>query len=64
VDENALLVLVFPTHLTVGSMKFYAAPAALAIGERIQLAASRAPGAGLDLADLDPTDVQALFRKA
>jgi hypothetical protein len=45
-------------------MKFYAAPAALAIGERIQLAASRAPGAGLDLADLDPTDVQALFRKA
>ena len=64
VDENALLVIVFPSHLTVGSMKYYAAPAARAIGERIQLAAARAPGVGLDLADLDPADVQALFRKA
>src|SRR5215217_146269 len=27
VDENSLLVLVFPTHLTVGSMKYYAGPA-------------------------------------
>ena len=63
VDENSLLVIVFPTHLTVGSMKYYAAPAAKSIGERIQLATDRAPGAGLDLSDLDPTDVQALFRK-
>jgi predicted regulator of Ras-like GTPase activity (Roadblock/LC7/MglB family) len=64
VDENSLLVIVFPTHLTVGSMKYYAAPAAKTIGERIQLASSRAPGTGIDLSDLDPTDVQAaLFRK-
>ena len=63
VDENSLLVIVFPTHLTVGSMKYYAAPAAKSIGERIQLATDRAPGAGLDFSDLDPTDVQALFRK-
>ena len=26
VDENSLLVIVFPTHLTVGSMKYYASP--------------------------------------
>jgi predicted regulator of Ras-like GTPase activity (Roadblock/LC7/MglB family) len=63
VDENSLLVIVFPTHLTVGSMKYFAGPAAKAIGDRIQLAAARAPGAGFDLSDLDPTDVQALFRK-
>ena len=63
VDENSLLVIVFPTHLTVGSMKYYATPAAKAIGERIHLASARAPGTGLDLSDLDPTDVQALFRK-
>ena len=44
-------------------MKYYAAPAAKSIGERIQLATDRAPGAGLDLSDLDVTDVQALFRK-
>ena len=28
VDENSLLVIVFATHLTVGSMKYYAGPAA------------------------------------
>ena len=63
VDENSILVIVFPTHLTVGSMKYYAAPAAKAIGERILLASARAPGTGLDFSDLDPTDVQALFQK-
>lgn len=63
VDENSLLVIVFPTHLTVGSMKYYATPAAKAIGECIQHASARAPGTGLDLSDIDATDVQALFRK-
>ena len=63
VDENSLLVIVFPTHLTVGSMKYYATPAALSIAERIVLATARSPGQGLDLSDLDPTDVQSLFQK-
>jgi len=63
VDENSLLVIVFPTHLTVGSMKYYASPAARSIAERIQIATNRAPGQGLDLSDLDPADVQALFQK-
>ena len=63
VDENSLLVVVFPTHLTVGSMKYYAAPAATAIAQCITLASGRAPGHGLDLSDLDATDVQALFKK-
>jgi predicted regulator of Ras-like GTPase activity (Roadblock/LC7/MglB family) len=63
VDENSLLVVVFPTHLTVGSMKYYATPAAQAIAQRIVVASERAPGKGLDLSDLNPTDVQALFKK-
>jgi predicted regulator of Ras-like GTPase activity (Roadblock/LC7/MglB family) len=64
VDENSLLVIVFPTHLTVGSMKYYASPAARSIADRIQFAANRSPGKGLDLSDLDPADVQAaLFQK-
>lgn len=63
VDENSLLVIVFPTHLSVGSMKFYANPAAKAIGECIRLASARAPGTGLDFSDLNATDVQALFLK-
>ena len=64
VDENSLLVIVFPTHLTVGSMKYYAMPAARSLGERIQFATERDPGLGIDLSDINPTDVKAaVFRK-
>jgi len=63
VDENSLLVVVFPTHLTVGSMKYYASPAARSIAQRIEVASQRSPDTRLDLSDLDPKDVQALFRK-
>jgi predicted regulator of Ras-like GTPase activity (Roadblock/LC7/MglB family) len=64
VDENSILVLVFPTHLTVGSMKYFAGPAARSLAERIAFAAERDPGSGIDLSDSDPNDVQAaLFQK-
>jgi predicted regulator of Ras-like GTPase activity (Roadblock/LC7/MglB family) len=63
VDENSLLVIVFPTHLTVGSMKYYAVPAAKAIGERIQFASERDPGLCIDLSDTDPVDVKAAMFK-
>ena len=62
VDENSLLVLVFPTHITVGSMKYYASPAVRSIHERIVFATGRGTQA-LDFSDLDPSDVQTLFRK-
>ncbi len=63
VDENSLLVLVFPTHVTVGSMKYFAAPAARALNERIQIAAARDGALSLDLSDLDATNVQSLFQR-
>ena len=63
VDENSLLVIVFPTHLTVGSMKYYASPAAKRIAEQIGVASERGDGHGLDLSDLDVADAQALFQK-
>src|SRR5258705_11858929 len=56
IDENSLLVIVFPTHLTVGSMKYYANPTVKSIAERIQVAAQRKDN-GLDLSNLDPTHV-------
>jgi len=62
VDENSLLVVVFPTHLTVGSMKYYASPAARSIAQRIEVASQRSPDTGLDLSDLDPSSVESLFR--
>jgi predicted regulator of Ras-like GTPase activity (Roadblock/LC7/MglB family) len=64
VDQNSILVVVFPTHLTVGSMKYFAAPAARSLADRIAFAATRSPGLGIDLSDIDPQDVQAaLFQK-
>lgn len=61
VDENSLLVIVFPTHLTVGSMKYYAAPVAKAVCDRIIVATER--GDTVDLSDMDASDVQSLFHK-
>jgi predicted regulator of Ras-like GTPase activity (Roadblock/LC7/MglB family) len=64
VDENSILVLIFPTHLTVGSMKYFAEPAVRAIAERVAFAAQRDPASVVDLADTDARDVQAaLFQK-
>lgn len=61
VDENSLLVIVFPTHLTVGSMKYYAGPAVRSINEQIKVATAR--GDVVDFSDVDARDVQALFHK-
>ena len=63
VEENSLLVIIFPTNLTVGSIKYYAAPAAKLLADRITLASARAPQR-LDLSDLNATDVPALFRRS
>ncbi len=62
IDENSLLVIVFPTHLTIGSMKYYAGPTVKTIADRIQLATLRGDS-GFDLSDMDATDVQSLFQK-
>ncbi|HEX8311256.1 MAG TPA: roadblock/LC7 domain-containing protein, partial [Chthoniobacteraceae bacterium] len=51
VDENSLLVIVFPTHLTVGSMKYYAAPTVKSIADQIVVATKRGD-TGLDLSDM------------
>lgn len=61
IDDNSLLVIVFPTHLTVGSMKYYAAPAVRSVAERILFATKR--GGGIDFSDVNATDVQLLFQR-
>lgn len=63
VDENALVVIIFPTHLTVGSMKYYAAPVAKQVADQIRAASERDDVIGLDLSDLDAKNVGALFQK-
>ena len=62
VDEHLLLVLVFGTQQTVGSMKYYAAPVVKQIAEQLRVAVDRGD-MGLDLCDMNPEDVQSLFRR-
>jgi hypothetical protein len=43
-------------------MKYYASPTVKTIADRIHIATMR-KDTGLDLSDLNPTDVQTLFQK-
>ena len=62
IDEHCLLVLVFGTQQTVGSMKYYATPAVKQIAAQIKTASARGD-MGLDLCDMNPEDVNSLFRR-
>ena len=62
IDEHCLLVLVFGTQQTVGSMKYYASPAVKQIANQIKTASARGD-MGLDLCDMNPEDVNTLFKR-
>jgi predicted regulator of Ras-like GTPase activity (Roadblock/LC7/MglB family) len=63
VDDNLLLVVVFPAEAGVGTVKYYAADAVARISAQMQIAALRAPGASLDLVSLNTLDISPIFRK-
>ncbi|MEQ1853537.1 MAG: roadblock/LC7 domain-containing protein [Chthoniobacteraceae bacterium] len=63
IDQDCILVVIFGTQQTVGSMKYFAAPVVKQIAEQLQVASGRGESA-LDLSDMDATDVQSLFRRA
>ena len=54
VDDNLLLIVVFPAEAGVGAVKYYAADAVARISAQMQQAARRAPGAALDLVPQHP----------
>lgn len=63
VDENCLLAVIFKAHLSVGVVKYYAAPAVEQIAKQLQVAQEREPGAGLDLSMLNLVDPSQVFKK-
>ena len=63
VDENLLLIVVFPAEAGVGAVKYYAGDAVARIAAQMEKAAQRAPGASLDLVSLNTVDVSQVFRK-
>lgn len=64
IDENLLLIIVFPAELSVGAVKYYAGGAVGKIAAQMQKAALREPDSNLDLVSLNVLDVSGVFRKS
>ena len=63
VDEFCLLAVIFKASVSVGVVKYFAAPAAEQIARQLQIAQVRDPGAGLDLSMLNLADASDVFKK-
>ena len=63
VDDNLLLIVVFPAEAGVGAVKYFAAAAVDRMAVQMRKAALRAPGPVLDLVSLNTLDVSPVFRK-
>ena len=63
VDEYCLLVVIFKADISVGIVKYYAAPAARKIARRLATAKERNPDEGLDLSVLNIADTSQFFKK-
>ena len=63
VDENCLLMVIFKAHLSVGAIKYFAAPAVERIAEQMVTAQERDPSGGLDLSMLNLADPSEVFRR-
>ena len=62
-DENCLLVVIFKAQVSVGAVKYFAAPAVKRIAVQLQIAQERNPGARLDLSELNLADPSELFKR-
>jgi predicted regulator of Ras-like GTPase activity (Roadblock/LC7/MglB family) len=63
VDEQCLLVVVFPSPTGIGVVKYYSAAAIRRLARQLALARARDPEGGLDLSELNIANPEELFRK-
>ena len=63
VDENSLLVTIFPVHASAGAVKYFVTAAAARIAAQMKLAHDRNPTGGYDLSVMNVADTEVLFRK-
>jgi predicted regulator of Ras-like GTPase activity (Roadblock/LC7/MglB family) len=63
IDENCLLLVLFPAGVGVGAVKYFASAASPRIARQLQLAQERDPSAGLDLSVLNCADPSGFFKK-
>lgn len=63
VDEHCLLVVIFQASVSVGAVKYFAAPAAQKIAKQLNTAWEREPGQGLDLSMFNLADPSEVFKR-
>ncbi len=63
IDDYCMLVVIFKAELSVGLVKYYAAPAVSAIAAQFQVAKDRDPAGGLDLSVLNMANTSELFKR-
>lgn len=63
IDPQSVLIVVFPSTVSVGVVKFYGAETIAAIARQMEAARQRAPGEGVDLAMLNLADSTDVFKK-
>jgi len=63
IDQSCLLFVAFRAAHSVGAIKYFAAQAVTKLAERLEIAHKRAPDKAFDIADLNPTNVQELFKR-
>ena len=63
VDEECLLVIIFKATVSVGAVKYFAAPAVQKMAAQLKTAHERDPGTGFDLSVLNMADSESLFRR-
>lgn len=63
IDEHCLLTVIFKAHVSVGLVKYYAAPIADKIASQLDVAKQRDPAGGLDLSVLNLADTSDLFKR-
>ncbi len=63
VDDESLLVAIFPPKQSVGMVKFFSVHAAKQIADQLVAASQRAPEKLFDIATENPTDVGDMFRR-
>jgi len=63
VDQQCLLIVIFPSQNSVGVVKYYAPGVSRRIAAQLKLARQRDPAAGVDLATLNLADSESIFRR-
>lgn len=63
IDEQCLLMVIFPNKVGVGVVKYHSTEVRKAIAAQLQSAHERDPSAGLDLSVMNIADPSELFRR-